>query len=493
MNKLFGLIVSVVLVVSCTKKVVVFDNNANASFELALILKLNDKNCVYDSETKTLKYSLSASSLSQFSPLVEFQTYSEIKFNGSSLVNKTINNLGDVELNKEYNLMVTTSGIVNSLKLIFTDMPLVQIVTLDRITNEPKVLSKLSVYYPNQQVTPVNSWAGIETRGASTADLNKKSYGFKLYSDRYLSNPKFTTFFDMKLNDKWILDAMFIDFSRARNKTSFELWKSMVADSSKIGIKSQFVEVYLNSKSIGLYCFNENYTEQFLELTNQSVFFTGNDNTNATKFISLPNRNPNSGIWEEWEQKYPNPSQFINWGDFKALAELVVDGTDTDFINQIEQHIDIDNVIDYYLFVNMCNGYDNVGKNWFFLKKNNNDKFQIVPWDLDATWGRNSQGETLNATTLVTNGLFQRLISVNPNNFKTKLKNRWNSLRANSFSETNIQNLFENNFTILNDYQIIEVENRVWNKTLNLNSEKNYINSWITNRLTFLDNYFSNL
>lgn len=482
-----------IFVISCTKKVVVFDGNTNASFELPLILKLNNKKCVYDSETKTLKYSLSSNSLAQFSPSVEFQTYSQVKLNGIQLVNNNVNDLGDVELNKVYDITFTTSGIVNNLKLVFTDIPLVQIITSDRITNEPKIPGKLLVYYPEQNNSYIESWIGIETRGASSADLNKKSYGFKMYSDRYLSNPKSGSFFDMKLNDKWILDAMFIDFSRLRNKTSFEIWKSMVPDSSKIGIKTRFVEVYLNTKSIGLYCFNENYTERFLGLNNQSVLYTGNDNTEATMFNRMPNNNPNSRLWEEWEQKYPNPSQYINWDDFKALNELVVNATDIDFKNNIEQHIDIDNVIDYYLFVNMCNGYDNVGKNWFFLKMNNSSKFQIVPWDLDATWGRNSQGETLNATTIVTNGLFERLISLNPNNFKSKLKTRWNNLRANRFNEINLKGVFENNFTTLSNYKIIEIENRVWNKNLNLNSEKSYINSWISNRLNFLDNYLSNL
>jgi spore coat protein H len=493
MKKTLVYILGVFLIISCTKKVAVFDNNANANFVLPLIFKLNSKNCVYDSETKTLKYSLDANSLTQFSPLVEFQEYSEIKLNGVSLVNKTINNIGDVELYKEYNLTVTILGEVNLLKLVFTAIPLVQIVTLDRITNEPKILGKLLVNYPSSQSHPVESWIGIEVRGKSTIGLDKKSYGFELYNDRYLSNIRFDSFFDMKPNNKWILDAMFIDASCLRNKTTFDVWKSMSTDSSKIAIKSKFVEVFLNSKSLGLYCFNESYTKQFLNLNNQSVFYTGIDNSDATKFYDVPNSIFNSGLWGEWEQKYPNPSQYINWGDFKALNELVVNVTDTEFINTIEQKLDLTNVIDYYIFVNLCNGYDNVGKNWFFLKKNYTDKFQIVPWDLDATWGKNSQGELLNSTTLVTNGLFERLVTLNPNNFKGRLKNRWNSLRISSFSETNIQNLFETNFNKLNDYQIIEVENSVWNKNVNLNSEKNYINSWISSRLTFLDNYFSNL
>lgn len=493
MLKLLKYIWLIVVFTSCKKEVVVFNNDVNPSYELSFVLKLNNKNCVYDNETKTLKYSLSNNDTNQFTPLIEFQNYSSIKFNGQSLVNNSLNNLGDIELNREYSVLITSAGEENELKLKFTNIPLVQIITQDNIRNEPKILGKIYCLYPNQSKPYEESWMGIEIRGASTASLDKKSYGIKLFSDKYLSNSRLLSFFNMKENNEWILDAMYIDRSRARNKTSFELWRKITRDSTNKGIKSQFVEVYHNYKSLGLYCFNESYNEQFLNLNSQSVLISGVDNTNETKFNSLPQGNPRGRFWGQWEQKYPNPSYTLNWENFKSLNELVVNGSDTDFKNNINQLLDINNTIDYFLFVNMCNGYDNIGKNWFFFKKDNSAKFQILPWDLDATWGRNSQGELLNTTTLVTNGLFNRLINLNPSNFKSKLKNRWLYLRANSLSESDVKNLFTSNLSVLTDFNILEIENRVWNGSLNLNAEQIYIEGWITARMFFLDNYFSNL
>jgi hypothetical protein len=481
------------LIYSCTKRKVVFDGNGNYNYELPLILKLNNKDCLFDSQTKTLKYSLSSDELNNFSPSVKFQEYSSIRFKGLSLVNNSINNFDTIELNKNYNLEVTTEGEVNLFKLIFTNIPLVQIVTLDRIRNEPKILGKIQVIYPNKASTPVKSWIGVEVRGGFTSNFNKKSYGFRLYSDKHLYSPKSLPFFDLKTNDKWALDAMFLDPSRTRSKTSFNVWKAMSSDSNKISIKSKFVEVFINSESLGLYNFNEIYTEQFLSLNAESVLYTGVSNSDITRFNELPNRQPNSRFWEEWEQKYPNPSQTISWYDFKKLNELVVSSSNNDFINQIEQHIDVDNVIDYFLFVNMINGYDNVAKNCFFLKRNQTKKFQISPWDLDATWGRYHDGGAVLDNAIVSNGLFNRFLETNAGNFKTKLKARWTSLRTSVFTYNNLTSMFDDNFTELINYNVISTENSIWGTNIDLLNEKNYIFNWINNRLVFLDNYYGNL
>ena len=45
----------------------------------------------------------------------------------------------------------------------------------------------------------------------------------------------------------------------------------------------------------------------------------------------------------------------------------------------------------------------------------------------------------------------------------------------------------------LANYNAEELENTKWNSNFNIQAEKQYINSWISNRLIFLDNYFSNL
>lgn len=409
------------LVFSCTKREVIFEREVTEDFELALILNLNGKDCVYDAPTNTLKYSLAEDELTDFSPLTVFQDYSEIKFDGQLLSNNSINNFGTLSLNTPYNIEVKTLDEIEHLNLVFTKIPLVQIIAIDAIKNEPKILAKLFIHHPKISTPSDETYIGIELRGKSSIKFDKKSYGFKPLGSKDILNQTTMSFFNMSANSKWSLDALFVDKSKVRNKTSFEIWNSL----SNTSIKSKYVEVFLNNKSLGIYRFSENYTQELLQMTDNSCLYVGVDNSAFTKFDRLPNRRPKSAFWGHWEQEFPNPSERIYWDDFYNFSKIIVEADNQLFINEIETHIDIDNLIDYYLFMSLCYGYDNVGKNWFFFKPDPSSKFEVLLWDLDATWGTNSRAEALEFTGMISNNLFDRLITLNPNGFKQKLKNRW--------------------------------------------------------------------
>jgi hypothetical protein len=489
MNKYLIIAVSVLLCCSCKKELVIFNPAPNENLELSLILKLNGKECFYDETNELLKYSLDQNELENFSPFTEFQTYSTIYFNGIQLKNNAINAIGTIELNKTYSVEVVTNGEKKHFQLLFTNMPLVRIVLLDEITNEPKSLAKMTINYAGINRVSTVDWIGIEQRGASSLSFGKKSYGIGIFSDKSTDNPTSRSYFELDESHNWILDAMYIDKSRCRNKVSFSLWASMGDAADHARIHSVFVEVFLNNKSIGLYCFNEDYSEKLLNLNHQSRLYKGIDNSEITFFKKLPKTAPISARWDDWEQKYPSPSMHIVWDEFKSFKTLVIEGTDNEFNQSIESVIDLNNVIDYYLFVNLIGGMDNVGKNWHFLKRSSSEKFIIVPWDLDATWGRNASGIPVNYYQL-TNRLFERLRELNPEHYNQRLVNRWNELRLNQFSETNLSALFSANFTELNNYQVIDVENRLWNQSLNIAQEEIFINDWFLDRLAYLDLVF---
>jgi spore coat protein H len=481
---------SLLLLISCKKEIVIFDGLPDVNLELPLILKLNGKNCFYDASSETLKYSVEESSLVNFSPFVEFQDYSRIYFEGQELTNNQMNAFGTVELNRPYPIQIKTEGQTKNLSLLFTSIPMVQVVTFDKIENEHSTLAKMTLNYPQANKISEVDWIEIEIRGASSLQNAKKSYGLTIYKDKNLSNRKSQSYFNLNPNSKWIMDALFVDRSRLRNKVSFELWASMGDASGHIGIKSNFVEVFVNNESKGLFCFNEKYTEEFLSLNEESVFYKGNDNSPVTFFDELPDGNPNSATWNEWEQIHPNPNDEIEWDDFKNLCDLIVNGDDVEFKNTIGNRVDLDNVIDYYLFVSLCGAVDNVGKNVFFLKRNASEKFILVPWDMDATWGRAPYGNLFHHSGEVTNGFFNRLVALDPENFNTRLKLRWQELRSGQFSGGNLLAVFSSNFDELDDYGIIPYENEIWQNDLVPELEQDFIETWIQNRLIYLDGIY---
>ncbi|WP_027420048.1 CotH kinase family protein [Crocinitomix catalasitica] len=491
MNKLYIILIGLFLLTACKKEVVIYDAKGDDNFELVALLNLAGKDCFYDSEFDVLKFSLSEADAANFNPLVKFEAGTEILFAGKLLKNNAVNSFGDIEINKAYAVVLKARGETLNTQLVFTAIPTVQIVVLDEVENEPKTLGKLTINYPELDRPSQVNWIGLEFRGASSLRYDKKSYGFRIYNDKSTENESHAAFFDFENNEDWILDALYIDQSKLRNKTSFELWQSMGDAENHVSIESRYVELFMNNNALGLYAFTEDFTARLLDLNGSSVLYKGTDNSEATHFEELPHKAPLSSKWGDWQQKYPKPSETIVWDDFQALNELVIKADDADFKANIGQQIDLDNIIDYFLLVNLCSAYDNIGKNWCFLKRNSTDKFIIVPWDLDATWGRDATGDFYASQIIQTNKLFNRLIDLNPDDFNFRLQTRWYNLRKDQFSVQNLSRLFGINFDLLREYNVETLELRKWDIPMNLSAEESYINAWIEKRLVVLDEKFN--
>lgn len=488
-------IISILIVFqSCYKEKVIYNAESNHDLELPTILRINDKESVYDYTENSLRFPINSDVLNDFSPFITFQEYSTVYFEGEELVNNSINHFGTIEINKEYDVNVVTNGETENLLLTFTNLPIVQIITTNKIFNEPKTLAKIIVNYTEINKKSDTYFIGLEYRGASSQAYQKKSFGFSLKGSTRYEDDLSSSLFDMQKNNDWILDAMWIDKARLRNKTSFELWDKFDGDNHH-GIASEFVELYINNEHQGLYCLNENMNAESLNLNNpNSVLYKAIAwEDGATRFETYSDNSPINYYWDGWEQKHPDPSVEINWSPLNQLRHLVVNGNNEVFTSEIDSFIDVNNFIDYYILLNTTSALDNTGKNLFLVKENFQDKFRVIPWDLDGSWGMFWNGTQLSHTSVLSNSLFDRLLETNAVDFKNKLKQRWISLRGNVLSNTELTQMFTDQFMLINTSEIIDIENRKWGSNIDLNSEKQYLIDWMENRLTFLDNYFYNL
>ena len=488
----------VAMVSSCFEEAVLLDSEPTLDLQLPLILKFDQINCSYDSDSELLRYFLPTDSLSDFLPFIEFQEYSELTFNSRKLINNQINSLGKVRIKQPYQLEIRINGVVKKLELIFTNLPIIQIISDTKIYDEPKSLARIQI---NSSVENhrFSSFAGIEFRGRFSREYDKKSMGFALWEGMDRSVEYSAELLGLKKNSDWILGSAFIDPSRIRNLVSFEIWNGLNNSGSEnsvehIGIQSKIAEVFLNNKFQGLYIFSELLNQELLGADNDAVLYKGIDwEDGATKFETF---NPEISInqfWNGWEQKIPDRKEKINWTPLNELYELVVDGDDEEFIQNINNHFDIDNLIDYYLFLNLTLAIDNTGKNTFLFAKNVDAPFQYIPWDLDGSWGISYDGARIDCKSILTNNLFERLFETNSDNYRQKVKSRWFYLRENNFKKENITVIFDKYFQLMNSSDIIQKENLIWDVNLNISEELEYINNWTSDRLEFLDNYFEGL
>ena len=480
------------IMVSCYKEQMVFDDTPNRALELPLILELDGKRCGYDHGNTTLRFPIEQDSIADFSPFVVHQEFSKVFFEGKLLKNNSVNNLGPVKINESYKITIEANNQSQSFIITFTNLPLVQIVTANTIGKAGRTLSRIQVHYPEKNRTSESYYIGIKHRGRSSLQYDKKSFGFELKGSQNVNHDISGSFFDMQAKNDWILDAMWIDQARLRNKTAFEIWKSL-NPSEHTTMRSEIVELYLNNEFVGLYGFNEDITPEHLNLqSHDAVLYKAVDwEDGATRFEIYDGNKPDQLYWDGWEQEYPRNN--LSWSALEALRKLIVLESNSKFASQIETLVDMSNIIDYYILINLCSAADNNGKNTFLFRRNSSDKLKFIPWDLEGSFGLSWDGTKTGYLSPVSNRFFDRLIELNAGGFVDKLKVRWNNLRSSVLSNADLISRLNTHFSEIGHSDAVNLENKRWNSGIEYNNEQTYLLDWLDNRLIFLDDYFSHL
>ncbi|HOD88073.1 MAG TPA: CotH kinase family protein [Bacteroidales bacterium] len=482
---------------SCYREEIVLIPETDDNLQLESLLYFNSKPCFFDEATNTLTYSIVETELQNFNPKLSFSPLVKVYYKGKLLKNSEYlqSDSENFEYKKAYSFYFVTKNDSVEIQLRFTPLPIVRLSKTLTIFDEPKIPAYFQIVYPESFKSDYSCYIGVEIRGATSQIYPKKSLGFNTLANQDIKSYQMTTLVGNRENWKWILDAAYMDNLRVRNSVSFYVWAKISNSPNHFSINTTPVELFINNEHQGLYFLGENFSNEILNLkANSEVLYKAYDwSEGATRFEFANDNISKNEFWDGWEQKHPDPKFYLNWNPLKDLRNFIVNSSDENFRDSISYYIDIDNFIDYYLFMNLLFALDNAGKNTFLIKSAQTGKFVIIPWDLDATWGLFWDGTYNEPTFITTNYLYDRLFELNPNDFKTKLKNRWFALRQNVFSQEEILLEFEKPLSLILKSGIIEKENLIWKLNINTEAEYNYIKTWISARLNYLDNYFSNL
>jgi len=416
-------------------------------------------------------------------------------------------------------------------RLILTSLPVVHVEVGGPIADKPKTECVISLLDPSGKTNDSLYYfaphrAGIETRGGLAQQFPKKSYSFEFRlptGDEEVEGG--TKLLGMRDDGDWILDAMYIDHARMRNRLSTDLWTSInrVPHISKEpgainGTRGQFVELFINNSYHGLYCLTERVDRKQLQLNKkQGYSYKASQWSSSTEFYSGDaSYNNNTDTWDGWELEYQAEngaasSPQVKWEPLRNFIRYTSLSGNADFSAQIATRIDMANLVDYLLFINVIGADDNNGKNTYFSYAGNGwEKFFITPWDLDASWGRKWEGSRIDlragefiGVTGVPhtdsrycrpNGFFIRMMETNPGGFRTLLKNRWQELRQGDLSLTALTARVEAYRKLLDTSGAFTREKQKWpEKISDLDTETTYMLSWIETRLAQMDQYLGNL
>lgn len=487
---------------SCYEEILLEDDQLESPHN---ILAINHINGIADLSNNRVFFALGTTEIDPFRAEINFKKYTQLSFNGIDLRNDTINDLGKVQTNQLYRCIGKDGNRTDTFEVVFTSIPLVHVVTEEKIVDEPKSFCNLYIQYDDphdnsEQIYQFSTSAGIEIRGASSMRYSKVSYGIELWKNRSEEDYK-TGLLDMRSAEDWILDAMYIDDLRMRNKLSFDIWKSInqadAAHNDKIyqGINCRFVELLINNAYLGLYCLNEKLHPELMGFTHDQFLKGGlmykavSWSDGSTGFEAIHEPPQNSFLWDGWEQIYP--AHDTCWNPLSELRNFIVNSTDHQFEEGISAVMNMQNLIDYYLFVNLVQGYDNTGKNTYLVKWDHASGFHVLPWDIEATWGLAWNRERNLPAGRVTNHLFERLIATDSEEYTEQLVTHWQQYRTDQFSNTTITGMVTAYHQMLTESGAYARERERWQEfPMDHAAEYQYITEWIHDRLEFLDNHF---
>ena len=350
----------------------------------------------------------------------------------------------------------TNRGIV---RFVFSTMPMISITYDEKPEKDSDTPAHIIIADPEfrehgYETGYFESDAVISKRGQSSARFYEKyplNISFMKDGEKYDHSV-----LGMREDSDWILDSAYADASRVRNRVLLDLWSEIYRlpwSESKSGApEGVFTEVYINNRYHGIYAFSEKQDRKQVGLKKVSKGGTGtmfktratnSDKESPAGFVSMGSEMPgdvSNTTWLNVEMKYPkaDDATLDMWKDFYDMTKLVVDGSDEEFVQNIQKYVDLDNLSKYFLFINIFDVTDNMRKNMTFVRHDEGDPYQLVPWDLDASLGRYYSSKKSRTYDYSSNALFDRLLNLNVDGFYEKTIKTWNEYKDTHFSTDNL-------------------------------------------------------
>jgi uncharacterized repeat protein (TIGR01451 family) len=394
--------------------------------------------------------------------------------------------------------VTTNSG--TAYRLLFTKFPLIRLTTAVTIRRDSVVAGQFTVSdtLGNKGHSPV----GVNIRGGYSSSFPKKSYKINYYTTPSLLTKKDTALFGMRNDSEWLLLAMYNEALRAQNAVSHALWVQQhtlyyqsAEPTAKPGISMRYADVFVNGTYEGVYLLTEPMDRKQLQLKKtrndggvRGELYKGYAHSAGTYFTGLSTEWGNRETWDGYELKYPNDTTF--WANLKGLVGFAANSPSQTFAAQIAQKMNIDNLVDYFLFINVARANDNMLKNAYIARYKENEPYILIAWDLDGTWGYLWDGSRINyPNDLHINNLFVRLLSGNVASFQSKVRQRYFALRSGLYANTTLKNGLTNAVTYLQTSGAYQREALRW-PLPNTTDELAYATNFIDERMAYLDALF---
>lgn len=255
----------------------------------------------------------------------------------------------------------------------------------------------ISFVYDNGE-TKTKGYATLKVQGTSSLGYDKKNYTINLFADEeHEEKLKLDLGMGWGAQNKYCLKANWIDRTHARNVVTARLVSQvqqkydLLTQAPCNGAVDGFpIEIYDNGSFHGLYTFNIPKDEwQF-----------GMDSDQSNHIVLGGEWNNPDGLFEALSQDFETWSVEVGEENEQTLAKLnrlqdfFINSTDEEFVANFDQYMNLDALLNYYIFTDFAYLPDNLSKNMLLATYDGQVWYPSL-YDLDTSWGADFHGKEL--------------------------------------------------------------------------------------------------
>ena len=236
----------------------------------------------------------------------------------------------------------------------------------------------------------VSYFAEIKIRGASSTNYPKNSYTLDFREENldtmgWLPDKK----------DHLVLTTPFDDNSYVRQKLAYDVWVAMAEfwKVERLTPRTFFAVLYFDGVYHGLYTAADHVDEEFVG----EMGFSREGNLYKSVNHDADFRRK-SNLHAGYEEKEGEP--LSDYSDLDSLVWFTGQPDTTAFLAEADEWLQVDEFMDWFLFVHYTASEDSGGKNAYLYNDPaapNAPEFRYAPWDFNHSFGQTWQTVRLNA------------------------------------------------------------------------------------------------
>lgn len=416
-----------------------------------------------------------------------------------------------IKHNITYDFIAYNDDYYQTCHLIFTGLPILNLAYTDT-ASEDTITVSMSLYDPNATSSKlISSDATLRTRGGTSISFPKLGYKLSLTkTNQGVTKNNKQSLLGMRNDDDWILNALYRDPSKLRDKVSLNIWNSFGATNNpfsvSLGSAMEYVECFLNDQYIGLYGLMQPVDEKQIDIsvtdsyeTSEYLYKKANLSVMYVEDFLIDNQAESRDGVELKSSEVAG--SYLDWEAMADFVRLLYED-DESYIETASSLLDTENSIDYWIFVQTIIGTDNINKNYFLASKfvDGERKLFYIPWDLDLTFGNYSTQETALKydydSSLITQRLNwipgNRCLDLNVDGARQKTIERYESLRDTVLSDDELIAMIEEEYQTLVSSGALARDYEKWPDAGWEGSELQ-LKDTLLQRMQYLDSYISDL